>query len=78
VPDQELPDTIRSPDLCDELNYLRVPVSAIPTNNQEASFDTLWNGKEDTCNERFAVVFLLEDDDLLAKSRAGQQLIVEI
>ena len=66
--DQKLLDTIRSTDLCDELDHFRIPVSAITTNDEERAFDTFGNGEEDGCDEGLGIVWLLEDSDFLTKS----------
>lgn len=34
---------------------------------------TLWDGKQDACDERLAIVRLLEDGNLLAQTRAGKR-----
>jgi len=68
---QELLDTIRYTNLCNQLHHLWVPVTSISTNDQIAVFDTFGDGKEDTGNKGLGVVILLEDLDLLAKTRTG-------
>jgi hypothetical protein len=75
--DQKLLHTVCSSDLCDQLHHFRVPVSSITTNDQEAAFDTFWDGKENAGDERFGVVRLLEDDDLFPQPRAIQLLALE-
>ena len=72
VTDQKLLNSIRGSDLCDELHNFRVPVSAITTNNQERVFNSFGNGEEDGGDEGLAVVILLENLDLLAKSRCAR------
>jgi hypothetical protein len=66
--DEELLDAVCSTDLGDQLYNFWVPVSSITTNDKETVLDTLWNGEENASHEGLAVVFLLENDDLLAKS----------
>jgi hypothetical protein len=69
--DQELLDAVGSTDLCDLLCDLRVPVATITTNDKESVLSALRNRLEDADDERFGVVLLLEDLDLLAKTRTG-------
>lgn len=42
--DQKLLDTICSTNLCNELDHLRIPVSAISAYNQESTFSTFGDG----------------------------------
>ena len=65
---QQLLDAICSSDLGNQLHYFRVVVSPIPTDDEEAVLGTFRDGKEDTGNEGFAVVGLLEDGDLFSKA----------
>lgn len=67
--DQELLDTICSTDLCNCLNDLRVVVATVTANNEERTLNAFGNGEEDAGDEGLGVVGLLEDDDLLAKTR---------
>ena len=67
--DQQLLDTIGGGDLGDLVDHLIVVVTAITTNDEERALDTLRNGQENTRNEGFGVVGLLEDLDLLAEAR---------
>lgn len=71
--DNELLDAVRSSDLSDQLNDLRVPVSAITTNDEGAALNAFGDGKEDGSHESLAVVGLLEDLDLLTKTGAMGQ-----
>lgn len=66
--DQELLHSICSADLGNQLDHLWVVVSAIPANDEEASFNALRDRKEDAGDERLAVVGLLENFDLFPKS----------
>lgn len=66
--DQELLDAICSSNLGNQLHNFWVPVSSITTNDQEAALDTFWDREEDRGDERFTVVFLLEDDDLFPQT----------
>lgn len=66
----QLLHAVRSADLRDLLNNLGVEVAAITTNDQEGALCTLGDGEEDTSDEGLGVVGLLEDGDLLAKTRA--------
>lgn len=67
---QELLDTVGGTDLGDLGDDLRVVVTAITANDEEGILDTLGDGEEDAGNEGLGVVVLLEDLDLLAKTRA--------
>jgi hypothetical protein len=69
--DQELLDAVGSTDLCNLLCDLRVPVATITTDDKESVLSALRNRLEDADDERFGVVLLLEDLDLLAKTRTG-------
>ena len=63
---EQLLYTVRSTDLCNFLDNLRVIVSAISANDEECSLCAFRYGEKNRCDEGFAVVFLLEDGDLLA------------
>lgn len=67
--DQKLLDAICSTDLCNCLYDLRVVVATVTANNEEGTLNTFGNGEEDTGDEGFGVVGLLENDDLLTKAR---------
>ena len=69
--DQQLLDAVGSANLGDQLSDLRVPISSISANDQERTFDAFRDRKEDAGNESLAVVFLLEDLDLLPQTGAG-------
>ena len=66
--DQKLLDSICSSNLSDQLNDLWVPESSISANDQKASFGTFWDGKQNASDERFTVVWLLEDGDLFPQA----------
>ena len=66
---EQLLYSVRSTNLCNLLDDLRVIVSAISANDEECSFCTFRYREKDRCDKGFAVVFLLEDCDLLAQSR---------
>ena len=68
--DQQLLDTIGSTDLSDLLDDLSVVVTTITTNDEESSLSTLGDGEDDAGDEGLGVVGLLEDLDLLTKTRA--------
>lgn len=70
--DQQLLDTVGGGDLSDLVDHHIVVVTAITTNDEEGVLDTLGNGQEDTRNEGFGVVGLLEDLDLLTETRTEQ------
>jgi hypothetical protein len=70
--DKKLLDAVSGSNLCNELHNLWVPVSAVTANDEEASLDALGDGEEDTGDEGFTIVRLLEDDDLLSKTRTNQ------
>lgn len=67
--DQELLDAIGGTDLGNLGDHLRVVVTAITTNDEERVFDTLGDRQQNAGNEGFGVMGLLEDLDLLAKTR---------
>ena len=66
--DEQFLDTICSTDLCNQLDNLWVPVSAITTNYKERTLNTFRNRKENGGDKGFAIVILLEDSDLLAQT----------
>lgn len=67
--DQELLDAIGSTNLSNGLSDLRVPVTAITTNDEERALDAFGNRQEDAGNKSLRVVLLLENLDLLAETR---------
>jgi hypothetical protein len=69
--DQQLLHAIGSTDLCDLLGDLGVPVTAISSNDEEGTLRALRDRLEDADDEGLGVVLLLENLDLLAKTRAG-------
>ena len=71
---QDLLDTVGGTDLCDLGDHLGVVVTAIATNDEEGTFNTLGDGEENASDEGLGVVRLLEDLDLLAKPGAGRRL----
>jgi len=54
------------------LDNLGIPVSAVTADDEKSAFCALGNGKEDGSDEGFAVVRLLEDGDLLAKTGSAR------
>ena len=54
-------------DLCNQLDDFWIPVSSVAANYEKAALRTFGNGEKDARDERFAVVGLLEDFDLLSK-----------
>jgi hypothetical protein len=68
--DQKLLDSICCTDLRDLLHNLRVIEAAITTDDEERALDTLGDGEENGGDEGLAVVWLLEDLDLLTKTRS--------
>lgn len=66
--DEKLLHSVGSSDLCDQLYDLGVPVSSIAPDDQETVFGAFGDGEQDTGNKGFAVVRLLEDDDLLPQT----------
>jgi hypothetical protein len=52
------------------LRDLRIPVPAIAADDEEGTLGTFWDGEDDGGNEVLGVVGLLEDFDLLTKTRA--------
>lgn len=69
--DQQLLNAICCTDLGDLLGDLRVPETTVTTNDEESALSALRNRLEDAGDERFGVVFLLENLDLLTKTRTG-------
>lgn len=67
--DQQFFDSVCSSDLGNQLHGFGVVVTPISPDNQEATIDALGNREQNTGNERFAVVVLLEDGNLLSKTR---------
>ena len=77
--DKELLDPVRCSNLCDLLHDFRIVESAVSSNDQECACCTFGNGQENGSNEGFAVMWLLEDCDLLAEPRcawSGIMLVV--
>ena len=68
LPNQQLLHSICSTDFGNQLHDLGVVVASISSNDQEAALNAFGNGEEDACDERLAIVKLLEDGDLLSKS----------
>jgi hypothetical protein len=69
--DEQLLDAVCCADFGNQLCDFGVPVATISTNDQEGALDAFGNGEEDAGNESLAVVFLLEDLDLLPQTGAG-------
>jgi hypothetical protein len=69
--DQQLLNTVGSADLGDLGDHLRVVVATITTNDDGCILGAFGNGEEDAGNEGLGIVGLLEDLDLLAKTRTG-------
>ena len=67
--DQQLLDAIGGGDLGNLADHYIVVETTITTNDEERVLDTLGNGQENTGDERFGVVGLLEDLNLLAETR---------
>ena len=68
--DQELLDAVGSTDLCDLLSNLGVPVTTISSNDEECTLRAFRDRLEDADDKRLGVILLLENLDLLAKTRA--------
>lgn len=67
--DQQLLDTVGRTDLRNLRDHLGVIVATITTDNQERILGTLGDRQENAGDEGLGVVGLLEDLDLLAKTR---------
>lgn len=65
---QKLLDTICRANLSYQLHDFWVVEASISPNDQKATLRTLGNREEDTGDEGFAIVGLLEDGDLLSKT----------
>lgn len=73
--DQKLLDAVCGSDFGDYLDDLGVVVTAVTTDDEECILGSLGDGLEERSNEVLGVVLLLEDDDLLAETRAGPQTL---
>lgn len=73
--DDELLDAVRRTNLGNQLDNFRVPVSAITTDDETGTLCTFGNRQEDRGDKGLAVVGLLKDGDLFAKTR-GTGLLV--
>ena len=71
--DQQLLDAIGGGDLGNLVDHYIVVETTITTNDEERALDTLGNGQENTGDEGFGVVGLLEDLDLLAETRTERR-----
>lgn len=71
--DDELLNAVCSTDLGDQLHDLGVPVASIAADNEGRALYAFWNGEENASYEGFAVVFLLEDLDLLSEAGAVER-----
>lgn len=72
---EELLDTIGGTDLRNLLDNLRIVVTSIAGNDEGSTLSTLRDRQEDTSDEGFAIAGLLEDLDLLAKTRTIQEAL---
>ena len=68
LPDEQLLHSIRSANPGNQLDDLRVVVTSIAANDQEAALRAFRNRQEGTCDERFAIVRLLKDCDLFPQA----------
>lgn len=66
--DEQFLDTVCGTNLCNQLDHLWIPISSITTNDKKRALYAFRNGEEDGSNEGLAVVRLLENSDLLAKT----------
>ena len=76
LPYQELLDTVCCPDFGNQLHHLRVVVSSISSNDQEAAFRTFRDRQEYASDERLAVMWFLEDCDPLTEAGPGALLAI--
>ena len=67
---QQFLDAICSPNLDDELHNLRIPKAAIAADDEKAAIYALGYREEDAGDKSLTVMRLLEDLDLLSKTRA--------
>ena len=75
----QLLNAIRSSNASNQLDGLRIVETSISTDNEERILSALWDGLEDAGNEGFGIVRLLEDSDLLAKTRSREtKLLVAV
>jgi hypothetical protein len=68
----ELLDAVCGTNLCNGLGDLGVPVTTVTTNDEGRALDTFRDGEKDAGDKRLGVVLLLEDLDLLAKTRTDE------
>ena len=68
--DEDLLDAVASADFGNQLHNLWVVVTAIAANNEEGILGAFGDGLEESSDEVLGIVLLLEDNDLLAKTRA--------
>ena len=73
--DDELLDAVSSANLGNQLDDFRIPVSAITSDDKTGTVCTLGNGQEDRGDKGLAVVGLLKDGDLFAKTRSARLLV---
>ena len=66
--DENLLDSICSPNLGNQLYHLRVVESSISSNDKEAAFCALGDREEDAGDESLTVMGLLEDGNFFAKA----------
>lgn len=68
-------NTVRGSNASNQLDGLRIVETSISTDNEERILGALWDGLEDAGNEGFGIVRLLEDSDLLAKTRSRDKVV---
>lgn len=69
---EQLLDTVSCTDLRNFLDNLRVEVTAITGDDEGSTFSSFGDGLNNAGDEGFGVVGLLEDLDLLSKTRAEE------
>lgn len=74
VTDDQLLDAVCRTNFGNQLCDFWIPVASITADNEGRSFYSFRDGEEDAGNEGFAVVLLLEDLDLLSKSRTAIEI----
>lgn len=65
----EFLDTVSSTNLCNQLHHFRIVEPSISTNDKEGTFNTFWDREKDRSDEGLRIVGLLEDSNLLSKTR---------
>lgn len=74
----EFLDAVRGANLDNELHDLWVVVATVAANDEEGILSALGDGEQDGGDEGLGVVWLLEDFDLFAQTRAGARVSASV